>query len=100
MQDRNRERNKQVKEFLKEIKLNKDQDKDEDEDSSNNSLPSIEKAFKFRKTNTGRVRARSTRKKSFQKNLFRRKHTHNQGQGQDMPQDHHQNHQQLQKKHQ
>ena len=87
-QDRNRERNKQVKEFLKEIELNKDQDKDEDEDSSNDSSPSIEKAFKFWKINTGRVKAKSTREKSL-KNLFRRKHAHNQGKGQDVPQDHH-----------
>ena len=78
-QDKNRERNKQVKEFLKKFESNKDQDKDEDEDSSNDSPPSVEKAFKFRKVNSGRVRGKSTRKKSIKKNMFRRKHTHNQG---------------------
>ena len=62
-QDRNREKNKKIKEFLKKIELNKDED--EDEDSSSDSSPSIEKGFKFRKINTGRVRAKSTKKKSF-----------------------------------
>ena len=79
--------------------MESNKDKDQDEESLNNSPPSIEKAFKFRKINS-RVRGNSTRKKPFKKNMFTRKHTHNQGRGQDMPQDHHQNHQQLQKKHQ
>ena len=81
-QDRNGEKNKKIKEFLKKIEL----DKDEHEDSSSDSSPYIQKVFKFRKINTGRARAKSRKKKSFKtKNLFKRKHMHNPGQ--DMPQD-------------
>ena len=64
-QDRNREKNKNIKEILKTTGLDEDEDEDENEneDYTSNSSASIQKPLKFLKISTGRARAKITKKK-------------------------------------